>query len=107
MRVRILNLRFYKTAKEYFLYSNYKIVFTWAGPPNIPVAKPHSKRPANNMGYDWDKAKTHQPANSGNTDTNKADRLPIKSAIGPDKKEPIGVAKLWTLAKMKHKIKIY
>ena len=60
----------------------------------MPVAKPHSKRPANSMPYDCDKARTDQPANNGKTAINKAERLPIKSAMGPDKNEPTGVAKL-------------
>jgi hypothetical protein len=71
---------------------------TMAGAAESPVAMPVKDRPTRIVAYDWEKDMHNQPAMPGIILTSKVVRRPIRSIIGPESSEPIGVIMEWTLA---------
>lgn len=69
---------------------------TWAGAAIRPTPKPNTTLPTKRQGIFVEKPMMNHPTDSGTAENCKAPRLPIPSNNGPDIKDPIGVAKLWT-----------
>lgn len=89
---------FYHKFRIIQISQNLNKICTCAGTAINPTDTPQITLPIRMEVTLFDKPMTNHPMHRGITDNWRLPRRPIASRSGPDKSEPIGVARLWTEA---------